>query len=137
MNHPSTPSAPDAATLQGFESIKALLRADAEREHPIHDDGFTARVMAHLPIQRAESPWRCALPHLIVVLGVMAVLLTGTLMQGLGTHLLTGSVLARPIGIPWSSLVVGAAVSLGVFFSLDGAWPWEPDDPVRASAEQA
>lgn len=134
MNHLNSPSVPDAANPHGLEPIEALLRADAEREQLIHDDGFTARVMAHLPIQRAESHWRCALPHLIVVLGVMAVLLTGTLMQGLEPHLLNGSALAHPIGIPWPSLVVGAAVSLGVFFSLDVPWPWEPDDLVRASA---
>jgi hypothetical protein len=129
MNPPNNPSAPDAANPHGFESIEALLRVDAEREQPIRDDGFTARVMARLPMQRAESPWRWALPHLLVVLGVMTVLLIGTLMQGIGPHLLTGSVLAGPIGIPWPSLVVAAAVSLGVYFTMDMPWPWEPEDP--------
>lgn len=133
MNLANNPSVSDTTNLRGFESIEALLRADAERQQPIDDDGFTARVMVRLFIQRAESPWRWALPNLIVVLGVMTVLLTGTLMQGLEPRLLTGSVLARPIGIAWPSLVVAAAVSLGVYFSMDVPWPWGQEDPVRES----
>lgn len=135
MNHPNIPCAPDAVTLHGFESIEALLRADATREKPIRDEGFTVRVMARLPVQHAESAWRWVLPHLIVALGVMATLLAGIVIQGPGPHLLlSGSVLARPTAMPWSSMVVGATVSLGVFFSLDAPWPWEPDEPVRESA---
>ncbi|WP_297904620.1 hypothetical protein [Metallibacterium sp.] len=130
MNLPNNTSAPDAKSMRGLEAIEALLRADAQREKPIHDDGFTARVMALLPVQRAESPWRWALPHLIVVLGVMAVLLAGNLMHGLDPHALTVDLLACPIGIPWASFVVGAAVSMGVFFSLDVPWPWDSDDPL-------
>jgi hypothetical protein len=133
MNLANNPSVPDTTNLREFESIEALLRADAERQQPIDDDGFTARVMVRLFIQHAESPWRWALPNLIVVLGVMTVLLTGTLMQGLEQHLLTGSVLALPIGIAWPSLVVAAAVSLGVYFSMDVPWPWGQEDPVRES----
>ncbi|MHB1774025.1 MAG: hypothetical protein ACYCST_20275 [Acidimicrobiales bacterium] len=125
MNHPNNPSVRDATSLHGFESIEALLRADAERDQPIRDDGFTARVMTRLPIQRAESPWRWALPNLIVVLGVMAILLAGDLMQGFEPHLLTGSVLAHPIEIPWPSLVVAAAVSLAVYCTMDVPWPWD------------
>ena len=133
MNLANNPSVPDTANLRGFESIEALLRADAERQQPIDDDGFTARVMMHLLIQRAESPWRWALPQLIVVLGVMAVLLAGTLLRGLELHPLIRSALVQPIGIPWSSLVVGAAVSLGVYFNMDVPWPWGQEDPVRES----
>ncbi|WP_297899877.1 hypothetical protein [Metallibacterium sp.] len=124
---------PDAANPHGLEPIEALLRADAERQQPIDDDGFTARVMAHLPIQRTGSPWRWALPNLIVVLGVMAVLLAGTLLQGLELHPSIRNALVQPIGIPWSILVVGAAVSLGVYFSMDVPWPWEQEDPERES----
>ena len=133
MHLANNPSMPDTTNLRGFESIEALLRADAKRQQPIDDDGFTARVMVCLFIQHAESPWRWALPNLIVVLGVMTVLLTGTLMQGLEQHLLTGSVLALPIGIAWPSLVAAAAVSLGVYFSMDVPWPWGQEDPVRES----
>ena len=131
MHLANNPSVPDTTNLRGFESIEALLRADAERQQPIDDDGFTARVMVRLLIQSVESPWRWAMPNLIVVLGVMTVLLTDTLMQGLEPHLLTGSVLALPIGIAWPSLVVAAAVSLGVYFSMDVPWPWGQEDPVR------
>ena len=129
MNHPNNPSALDATNLHGFGTIEALLRADAARDQPIDDSGFTARVMAHLPIQRTDSPWRWALPQLLVVLGVMAILLAGNLMQGLEPQLLAGSVPTHAPEMPWPSVVVGAAISLGVFCSLDLPWPWEADDP--------
>lgn len=135
MNHPNIPCAPDAATLHGFESIEALLRVDAARDQTIQDEGFTARVMARLPVQHAESAWRWVLPHLIVALGVMAVLLAGIVIRGLGPHLLTGGGATQLV--PWSSLVVGAAVSMGVFFSLDAPWPSEPVAPVRSQHEHS
>ncbi len=100
----------DPGVPEGFGPIEARLRADAAREPPIPDEGFTAAVMARLPPQRVASLWRPAIPYLIVAVGTTAVLLAGVLTQHVGI---------------WPNLLVGAAVGLTVLDGFDVPWPWD------------
>ena len=126
MNPSQAPSLSETEPRQGIAQIEALLRAAAQRDGPLPDQGFTARVLSILPMQQqpAMPSWRCALPQLIVAVGVLVVLLAGLLVPGLGSHAGALGLGAQATASPWPILVATLTVSASLLLSLEGTGFW-------------
>lgn len=130
---PGTPRGPDAEARPGQDAIEALLRADGAAMRDLPDDGFTERVMTALAIETSRPNWSAALPQMLVVFAVMAVLLAGLPAPGPAMNPLPASTfnaLARLGAVPWPVLAAAGGVALAVLLALDLPWVAGSDGPV-------
>ncbi len=129
---PGTPRGPDAEARPGQDAIEALLRADGAAMRDLPDDGFTERVMTALAIETSRPNWSAALPQMLVVFAVMAVLLAGLPAPEPAVAVATTSALdalLRSGLIPWPVLAAAGGVAFGVLVGLDLPWWAGPDEP--------